>query len=109
MQNNILARTADSRLAVFVVWVPFMDGTRNAINPSIFPDGQVTSLWDGNATSSQWFSQHVTQEPVPTWDYYLLFTPRARWNAVPAPVASQGGTVIGDSGQLLAAVQRLLR
>ena len=94
---------------MFVVWVPFLNGTQSAINSSIFPDSRVTNLWDGHATSSQWFSQHVTKQFGPTWDYYLLFSPRARWNTVPAPVVSQGGTVIGDSGQLQAAIQRLLR
>jgi len=44
----------------------------------------------------------------PAWDY-LLF-PRARWGAVPGPIVSQGGAVIGhSSGQLLAAIRRLLR
>jgi hypothetical protein len=51
----------------------------------------------------------VTGQPGPTWDYYLLFAPRARWGAVPGPIVSQGGTVIGQSGQLLAAIRPLLR
>jgi hypothetical protein len=108
VQNNILSRNPDPALRVFVVWVPFLGGTRGAINPSIFPDSRVTYLWDQNAVSSQWFSQHVTRQPGPTWDYYLLFGPRARWGSVPGPVVSQGGTVIGDSGSLLAAIQPLL-
>lgn len=109
MQNNILSRDHSPGLRVFVVWVPFLGGTRAAINPSVLPDARVTSLWDGRATSSQWFSQHVTQQPGPTWDYYLLFGPGARWGAVPGPVLSQGGPVIGVSSQLLAAIQPLLR
>jgi hypothetical protein len=109
VQNNILARTADPALRVLVVWVPFMDGSRGAINPNVFPDGRVTSFWDPGAVSSRWFAQHVTHQPGVTWDYYLLFGPRARWAAVPGPVVSQGGTVIGNSGQLLAAIQPLLR
>jgi hypothetical protein len=83
-------------------------GDTGAINPSVFPDSRVTYLWDQNTVSSQWFSQHVTGQPGPTWDYYLLFGPRARWGAVPGPVVSQGGPVIGDSGNLLAAIQPLL-
>ena len=43
------------------------------------------------------------------WDYYLLFSARARWDAVPGPVVSQGGPVIGSTGQLLAAIRPLLR
>jgi len=109
VQSNILSRTADPGLRVFVIWVPFLSGTRAAINPSIFPGSRITMFWDGTAISSQWFSQHVTDQPLPTWDYYLLFSPRARWGAVPGPVASQGGTVIGTAGQLLAAIQPLLR
>ena len=99
----------DPALRVLVVWVPFLGGSRGAINPAIFPDGRVTSLWDPGAVSSQWFSTHVTQQPGPTWDYYLLFPPRARWGAVPGPVVSQGGPVIGQTGQLLAAIRSLLK
>ena len=108
VQNNILSRNPDPALRVFVVWVPFLQGTRGAINASVFPDSRVTYLWDQNAVSSQWFSQHVTGQQGPTWDYYLLFGPRARWGAAPGPVVSQGGPVIGDTGSLLAAIQPLL-
>ena len=109
MQGNILSRTTDPGLRVIAVWVPFLNGSRGAINPSVLPDGRVTSLWDGGAVSSTWFSRHVTHQPGPTWDYYLLFSARARWDAVPGPVVSQGGPVIGSTGQLLAAIRPLLR
>jgi hypothetical protein len=109
VQSNILSRTADPDLRVFVIWVPFLNGSRAAINPSIFPGSRVTMFWDGTAMSSQWFSQHVTNLPVPTWDYYLLFSPRAHWAADPGPVVSQGGSVIGSTGQLLAAIRPMLR
>src|SRR6266567_803959 len=105
VQSSILSRSHDPALRVLVVWVPFMAGTRDAINPSIFPDSRVTSLWDPNEVSSKWLSAHVTHQPGPTWDYYVLFPARARWGAVPGPVVSQGGTVIGASGQLLAALR----
>ena len=109
VQSNILSRSADPALRVLVVWVPFMSGTRDAINPNVFPDSRVTSFWDPHAISSQWFAQHVTHQPGFTWDYYMVFGPSARWAAAPGPVASQGGPVIAQSGQLLAAVQPLLR
>jgi len=109
VQSNILSRNPDPRLRVLVVWVPFLGGSRGAINPSVLPDPRVTYLWDGNAISSAWFSQHITHSPGPTWDYYLLFGPRARWGTAPGPVASQGGPVIADSGQLQAAIMPLLR
>jgi hypothetical protein len=96
---------ADPALRVFVVWVPFLGGSRDAINPAVFPDGRVTSLWDQNAVSSQWFSQHVTKQPGPTWDYRALSSPGAVEHRSPA-VVSQGGTVISQSGQLLAPFAR---
>jgi hypothetical protein len=108
VQSNILSRTSDPLLRVLVVWVPFLGGSRDAINPSVFADGRVTSLWDQDAVSSQWLSEHVTHQPGPTWDYYLLFAPEARWDAVPGPVVSQGGSVIGEGAQLLAAIRPLL-
>jgi hypothetical protein len=46
VQSNILARTADPKLAVFVVWVPFLKGTRNAINQSVLADSRVRRFWD---------------------------------------------------------------
>ncbi len=108
VQSNILSRMPDPALRVLVVWVPFLGGTRQAINASVFPDRRVTRLWDPNAVSSQWLSAHVTNQPGPTWDYYLLFPADARWGAAPGPVLSQGGTVIGTSAQLMAAIRPLL-
>jgi hypothetical protein len=99
----------DPALRVLVVWLPFLAGTRRAINPSIVADPRVTDFWDPHAVTSQWLSGHVTHQFGPTWDYYLLFPARARWAAVPQPIVSQGGTVIGDAGQLLAAIRTLLR
>ena len=106
MQNNILSKMPDPALRVFVVWVPFMSGYRGAINPALLPDNRVTSFWDGNAISSRWFSR-VTHF-LPTWDYYMLFPPHARWGSVPGPITSQGGPVIAVSGQLLAAIRPML-
>ncbi len=108
MQSNILSKDRNPALRVFVVWVPFVGGSRSAINPTILPDSRVTNLWDQNAVSSQWFTRHVTNQLGPTWDYYLLFGPRARWGAVPGPVVSQGGPVIVDGPSLLAAILPLL-
>lgn len=109
MQNNILNRNPDPGLRVLVIWVPFLNGSRAAINPSVLPDSRVTYLWDSNAISSTWLSQHVTHQIGPTWDYYLLFGPRAQWGTIPGPVISQGGPVIASTGHLQTAIQPLLR
>ena len=110
MQSNILSRASGPDLRVFVIWVPFLAGTRSAINTGILPEARVTHLWDGTALSSTWFGQHVLHNGWQVWDYYLLFGPRARWGgATVGPVISQGGSVIAVTGSLLAAVQPYLR
>jgi hypothetical protein len=108
VQSNILSRTTDPALRVLVVWVPFMGASKHSINPNLFPGTRITSFWDPGALASQWLSSHVTHQSGPTWDYYLLFGPAARWGAVPGPVVSQGGPIIATSGQLLTAIQPLL-
>ena len=108
MQSNILSKNTDPRLRVFAIWVPFMAGTRNAVQTSVLADPRVTNLWDQNAISSQWFSRHLTHQPGPTWDYYILFGPSARWAAAPGPVISQDGTVLGTTSNLAAAIAPLL-
>jgi hypothetical protein len=106
VQNNILSKMTDPALRVYVIWVPFLNGTRSAINPAIIPDSRVTSFWDGHAISSRWFSR--VSHFQPTWDYYMLFPAHARWRSVPGPVASQGGSVIGMANHLLAAIRPML-
>jgi hypothetical protein len=109
VQSNILSKMTDPALRVFVVWVPFLDGSRGAINLAIFPDSRVTDLWDGHAISSRWFSKHVTHQLSPTWDYYMLFPARARWGSVPGPVTSQGGPVIASARYLQSVLGPMLR
>jgi hypothetical protein len=109
VQSNILSRASGSDLRVFVIWVPFMAGTRSAVNTGILPDARVTDLWDGTALSSTWFGQHVLHNGWQVWDYYLLFGPKARWGASVGPVITDGGPVIADTGRLISAIQPYLR
>jgi hypothetical protein len=109
VQSNILSRDHSPGLWVFVVWVPFLGGTRDAINPSILPGCPGHQLVG-------WLC-HLQPVVLPACDpaagaYLGLLSPV--WpgcpvGAVPGPVLSQGGPVIGVSSQLLAAIQPLLR
>ena len=110
MQSNILSRASGPGLRVFVVWVPFMAGTRSAVNTEILPGARVTDLWDGTALSSTWFGQHLLHNGWQVWDYYMLFGPNARWGAASVgPVITQGGPVISDTGRLISSIQPYLR
>lgn len=109
VQSNILADSSDQRLRVYAIWLPFSGGSQEAVNPTVLADRRVSDLWDQQALASQWFSRHVTHLSFPTWDYYLLFGPNARWRRSPQPVVSEGGSVIGRSGDLRAAIAPLLR
>ncbi len=108
MQSNILSRTSNKSLRVYAVWLPFSGGNQAAVNPAVLGDPRVKDFWDERAVASEWFSAHVTHFPVPTWDYYFLFGPEARWTQVPQPIVSQGGSVIGRAGALRAAIAPLL-
>jgi hypothetical protein len=108
VQSNILASSSDPRLRVYAVWLPFLNGTKTAVNPTVLGDPRVSEFWDQQAVTSQWVSSHVTHQPFPTWDYYLLFGPGAKWGTSLQPIVSQGGDVIGRSGALRSAIGPLL-
>src|SRR5258708_6592825 len=93
VQGNILSRMPDPALRVLVVWVPFVGGTRQAINPSVLPDRRVTSLWDPNSGSSQWLWAHVTNQIRPALDYYQPFGAPPPWGPAPRPWLRQGRLV----------------
>lgn len=109
VQREILEADRAADLVVYAVWVPFLGGTREAaISQEVLPDPRVVHFWDGEAVSSAWFGRNVDKSVGAAWDVYYLYGPDARWSAVPGPLVSSGGTVIGRSSELKAAVDPLL-
>jgi hypothetical protein len=110
VQREILEAEPEAELAVYAVWVPFLGGTRDAaaLSQRVLPDPRVIQFWDEAALTSDWFAERVENSQAPAWDVYYLYGLDARWNGVPSPLVSSGGTIIGRSSELKAAIAPLL-
>ena len=95
---------------MYAVWVPFLgaNGQSADLSRQVFPDPRVVQYWDGGALTSRWFAQNVDHSPGLAWDVYYLYGPDATWAKVPGPLVSSGGSIIGQSGALDAAISPLL-
>jgi hypothetical protein len=108
VQENILSKHPKADLVVYSVWLPELGGTPEAWSPTVFPDHRVVNYWDGDEVVARWYAAHVAEEPGIVWDAFFLYGPSARWTATPGPLDSGGGTVIGESEKLDAAISPLL-
>jgi hypothetical protein len=110
VQQQILQRNQAAHLHVYAVWVPFLGGTEEASDLSrrVLPDPRVDQFWDGAALTSAWFAKNVDHSPGLAWDVFYLYGPDAMWSQVPGPLVSSGGTIIGSSSSLNAAIMPLL-
>ncbi len=95
---------------MYAVWVPFLGASKPSADLSkrLLPDPRVLQYWDGGALTSQWFAKNVEHSSFPAWDVYYLYGPEATWTSVPGPLVSSGGSVIGESSALSAAITPLL-
>lgn len=88
MQNNVLAKTDDERLRVYVAWVPMFRG-READVPKAsreVPDARAAHYWDGDSLLVKGFRETLGLNE-PAWDIFLLYGADARWDGErpPAP------------------------
>ncbi|HVT60706.1 MAG TPA: hypothetical protein VHR45_20205 [Thermoanaerobaculia bacterium] len=111
MQTEILDRSPKAELRVFAVWFSVLPGdARERWLPAILADPRVVNYWDASGDVGRWFSRHVTRRPDADfeWDAYFLYPREARWEAVPAPLASWGTTVLASRDELGARALPLL-
>jgi hypothetical protein len=88
MQNNVLAKTGDEGLRVYVAWVPMFRG-READVPRAtaeVPDPRAAHYWDGDSLLVKGFRETLGLNEA-AWDVFLLYGPEARWEGErpPAP------------------------
>lgn len=107
MQSEILEKSPRAEIAVYAVWLPFLGGTKEAIDTEILADPRVDHFWDGSGLTSEWFGEAVFDGFL-AWDVYLLYGPNARWESSPGQPVSAGGTVIGQSERIRSDVTVLL-
>ena len=95
-------------LRVSVVWLPFLGGTRDAIDGTLLADPRVRHYWDEDALSSAYFGERLPGSFGTFWDGYVLYGPEAAWEDEPGPLVASGVTVIGKSASLRGAIRSLL-
>jgi hypothetical protein len=108
VQDRILNRWTTGNLRVHTVWLPFLGGTRGAIDGTLLADARVRHYWDEQAVTSQWFGTNLPGQSGFFWDAYVVYGPDARWSEEPPQPTEFGTTVIGDSASLEQAIRSLL-
>jgi hypothetical protein len=108
VQDRILGRWATEDLAVHTVWLPFLGGSRGAIDATVLADSRVRHYWDGEAVTSQWFGANLPGQSGLFWDAYVVYGPEAQWSETPPEPVRYGATVIGHSTALEEAIRSLL-
>ena len=88
MQKDVLAKTDDGDLRVYVGWVPMFRG-READVPRAtaeVPDARAAHYWDGSSLLVKGFRETLGFNE-PAWDVFLLYGPDAHWDGErpPAP------------------------
>jgi hypothetical protein len=106
VQNDILTTNPAADLDVYVVWFNMYPGdARWRWDGDGMTDSRVTHLWDEQKTVGTWFSQNLTHQKSPTWDFYALYAPDALNLSSPS---SMGGSIIGSHTDLATALRPLL-
>jgi hypothetical protein len=108
VQDEILNRWNTEELRVYTVWLPFLGGTRSAIDGTLLADPRVGHYWDEEAITSRWFGSHLQGQSGLFWDGYVVYGPDAEWSQDPPEPLEFGATVVGDSASLERAVRSLL-
>jgi len=108
VQEEILEANPGADISVYAVWVPFLGGSKEAIDTSVMSDERVRHLWDEPAVTSDWSARNAFDSGI-GYDYFLVYGADARWTADEAPeLTESGATIIGRSDELRAAVEDLL-
>ncbi len=108
MQEEILESDPDADISVYAIWVPFLGGSKEAIDTSVLTDERVQHFWDEQALTSEWFDRNAFDSGI-GYDYFLVYRQDARWPESGAPVlTASGATIVGRSEDLRAAIDELL-
>ncbi len=88
IRDEVLAKTKDHRLKVYVVWEPILPKDRAEALPDaaaiMTGETRAVQYWDAGAVSGKAYRQSLNL-PLKTaaWDIYFLFPPGVKWEKDP--------------------------
>ena len=93
VREKVLRKINSDKLAVFVVWLPFVNGDsrqKAAESMKVLTDKRAKHFWDSRSEVGKAFAEHIKlakgAKPSVAWDYYALFDAGAKWkDSPPAP------------------------
>ena len=101
MRSNILQKYPASDVRVYVVWFDMLPGdSRGLVDRRVLNDRRVTNFYDPKRVAGSWYGEHAEGGAGIVWDAYYLYGADATWTAMPGPLLSSGGSVIGSSSDL---------
>jgi len=111
VQTDILARDTAAEFRVYAIWFNMYPGDdRSRWDVTLLEDARVTRLWDEQKIVGRWLvDQKVVDYDGDTlWDAYLLFGPKAIWDATLARLISWGEPVYLRKRELEGALSSIL-
>ena len=109
MQKFLLSQNPSTELQVYAVWLPILaNDAREEWDGNTMPDPRVKHFWDGEKQIGEWFAEEIEGYRGVSWDVYYLYGPEATWETVPSPLATSGGTIIGERKALEMRLRSLL-
>ena len=113
MQQNILDKYPDAKVAVYAVWLPMLaTDARSEWDDGLLADARVHHFWDEQRTTGRWFAEadlEVDRFGPIVWDAFFLFGADSRWGDEPTALLAYGSPVIGATGPLERKLGPLLR
>ena len=107
MQRYVLEPHPKKPLRVYAVWFDIYPGdSRQGWRADLLTDARVIQYWDEPRSVGRLYYQSLPQiwparaahtlppQETTLWDAYLLYGPRARWDARPPDVVSWGSTIV---------------
>lgn len=82
----MLLKETSPRLRTYMVYVPKRGAQEKHVGPAtrLVPDVRATHFWDGAGAVMRGYTATLAL-PVDAWDIYMVYGPRARWDASSPP------------------------
>ena len=110
LQQEVLSRNPDSKLAVYAVWEKGLPtDSRAEWDGSVLADRRVDHFWDPDRVVREALAaQGDAQESRAHLDQFFVFGPEANWAGSPSGLLETGRSILGRSDEVRKALTPLL-